>query len=604
MVNRQQWLVLIVFATAFHGNNVAWAASGQLRVLVVHASRQDTQLPLLTDHDLPRILNTRLSQSVDYYAEYIDAPRIPAPQFERAFRDYLRAKYRNQRFDLVIAMQDVAWDFVRKYRSVLFPRTPIVFSSRNRNVARPRNSTGVVSEINLRATLDFALTLQPETKEVFVVTGASNRDKVYENLARAQLRGFEPRVALTYLAGLPRTELERRVATLPEASIVYYLLFYQDRTGENQNPIEFLARLTSLANRPTYSWSDATIDHGVVGGRLEDQSSLIEAVAGTAVRILKGERADTIPVSTIDPTVAQVDWRQLQRWHINESRVPSGTSALFRQSAPNDDDDVQLAVLWPVPFAVVLIAVMAVWTHRRRKTQGDAHGSPLAKIRLEDRLRDLGRRLLKAQEEERSRIALELHDDVSQQAVALAIDLQRITDAPPGTAQKIVRDAQTRVKSLLKSVHDLSHRLHPANLRLVGLLGALGQLQRDLSRPGIMITVSSENVEAILPDDIALCLFRIAQEAMQNAIKHSGARNIKVQLKGGNEAIALTVIDDGAGFDVAAATGKGLGLMSMQERAESVGGMLKVVSRKGAGTRLQVTVPFRAPRHEATSIAS
>jgi len=172
MVKCQQWLVLLLFAAAFHENGVAWAASGQLRVLVVHSTRQDTQLPLQTDHDLPRILNTRLSQTVDYYAEYIDAPRIPTLQNERAFRDYLRAKYRNQRFDLVIAMQDVAWDFVRKYRSVLFPRTPIVFSSRNRNVARPVNSTGVVAEINLRGTLDFALTLQPNTKQVFVVSGA------------------------------------------------------------------------------------------------------------------------------------------------------------------------------------------------------------------------------------------------------------------------------------------------------------------------------------------------------------------------------------------------------------------------------------------------
>jgi|RhiMetdeSRZDD1v2_1073273.scaffolds.fasta_scaffold57189_3 signal transduction histidine kinase len=604
MVKRQlSLLVLFVFSTAFHGTKVLWAASGQPRVLVVYSTRQDTQLPLLTDRNLPGILNNRLSRPVDYYAEYIDATRIPTRQQERAFRDYLRTKYRNQRFNLVIAMQDVAWDFVRKYRSALFPRTPVVFSSRNRNVPRPVNSTGVVSKINLRGTLDFALTLQPETKHVFVVTGASNRDKVYENLARAQLRGLESRVALTYLAGLPRTELEQRVATLPEKSIVYYLLFYQDRTGENQNPIDFLVRLTALANRPTYSWSDSTMDHGVVGGQLEDQSSLIEAVAETSARVLKGQRADTIPISTPDVTVAQVDWRQLQRWKISESRVPSGTSVLFRQDAP-DGDDVQLAALWPVPLAVVLIAAMAVWTQRRRKTHGDQHGSPFGKIRLEDRLRDLGRRLLKAQEEERSRIALELHDDVSQQAVALAIDLQRINDSAQGSAQKIVRDAQKRVKSLLKSVHDLSHRLHPANLRLVGLLAALGQLQRDLSRPGITITVASENVAAILPDDIALCLFRIAQEAMQNAIKHSGARSIQVQLKGGQDAIALRIIDDGVGFDVEAAAGKGLGLISMLERAESVGGTLKVVSRKGAGTRLQVTVPCRTSQHQASSIAS
>jgi signal transduction histidine kinase len=108
----------------------------------------------------------------------------------------------------------------------------------------------------------------------------------------------------------------------------------------------------------------------------------------------------------------------------------------------------------------------------------------------------------------------------------------------------------------------------------------------------------------VLPDDIALCLFRIAQEAMQNAIKHSGARTLRVQLKGHDEAIALKIIDDGNGFDVSAAAGKGLGLISMHERAESVGGTLRVVSRKGAGTRLQVTVPFRPSQRQASSIAS
>ncbi len=604
MVKRQPWLVLLLFTTSFHATSVVEAAPDQPRVLVVHSTRQETQLALLADRDLPRILSKRLSRAVDYYAEYIDAARIPTLQHERAFRDFLYAKYRNQRFDLVVAMQDVAWDFVRKYRRTLFPRTPIVFSSRNRNVSRPVNSTGVISEIDLRGTIDFALTLQPDTRQVFVVTGSSSRDKLYENLARVQLRALAPRVTFTYLSGLPRAELEKRVATLPESSIVYYLLFYRDTNGENQNPVEFLDRLTALANRPTYSWVDSTIDHGVVGGRLEDQSSLVQAVADTSVRVLTGKRADTIPVSTVEATVAQVDFRQLQRWRIDESRIPSGTSVLFRQDPLSGGDNQVVAALWPVPIAAVLIAAMAVWTHRRRKTQGDAQGSPFGKIRLEDRLRDLGRRLLKAQEEERSRIALELHDDVSQQAVALAIDLQRINDSPPGTAQEILHDAQNRVKSLLKSVHDLSHRLHPANLRLVGLLGALGQLQRDLSHPGITITISSGNVAPVLPDDIALCLFRIAQEAMQNAIKHSGARTIRIQLNGNTEVIALAIIDDGAGFDVSRAAGKGLGLISMHERAESVGGTLKVASRKGAGTHLQVTVPFRTPQHRANSIAS
>jgi signal transduction histidine kinase len=600
-MGRRSWrrLVLTLFATTLFGTNVL-GASDQPRVLVVHSTRQESQLTRIADRDFPTVLSNQLARSIDYYSEYLDSARIAGPQQERAFRDLLFAKYRRRRLNLVIAMQDTAWDFVRKYRSQLFPDTPVVFLSRNSNVPRPANTTGVISQINFRATLDMALLLQPEVRRVFVVTGASSRDKQYENLARLQLHTLEPRVTVTYLAGLPRAELERRVAMLPEASIVYFLLFYQDGNGENTNPLEFLTRLTALANRPAYSWVDAAMGRGIVGGRLENQSSLVQAAADMSTRILRGERADTIALSTADLTLPQVDSRQLRRWGIAESRVPSGTRVLYDEQDSGDSTWLQLAV-WPVSLTVVVLAAMVVWTQRRRKTSV----SPFGAIRLEDRLRDLGRQLLKAQEEERSRIALELHDDISQQAVALAIDLQRIIDGSTEQVRRIVRDAQKRVKGLLKSVHDLSHRLHPANLRLVGLVSALSQLQRDLSRPGITITVFSENVAPILPDDVALCLFRIAQEAIQNAIKYSGARNIRVQLQGETQRITLNIIDDGTGFDVESAAGKGLGLLSMHERAESVGGTLKIVSRKNAGTRVQASVPLAAPAaHVSHTIAS
>jgi len=600
-MGRRSWrrLVLTLFATTLFGTNVL-GASDQPRVLVVHSTRQESQLTRIADRDFPTVLSNQLARTIDYYSEYLDSARIAGPQQERAFRDLLFAKYRRRRLNLVIAMQDTAWDFVRKYRSQLFPDTPVVFLSRNSNVPRPANTTGVISQINFRATLDMALLLQPEVRRVFVVTGASSRDKQYENLARLQLHTLEPRVTVTYLAGLPRAELERRVAMLPEASIVYFLLFYQDGNGENTNPLEFLTRLTALANRPAYSWVDAAMGRGIVGGRLENQSSLVQAAADMSTRILRGERADTIALSTADLTLPQVDSRQLRRWGIAESRVPSGTRVLYDEQDSGDSTWLQLAV-WPVSLTVVVLAAMVVWTQRRRKTSV----SPFGAIRLEDRLRDLGRQLLKAQEEERSRIALELHDDISQQAVALAIDLQRIIDGSTEQVRRIVREAQKRVKGLLKSVHDLSHRLHPANLRLVGLVSALSQLQRDLSRPGITITVFSENVAPILPDDVALCLFRIAQEAIQNAIKYSGARNIRVQLQGETQRITLNIIDDGTGFDVESAAGKGLGLLSMHERAESVGGTLKIVSRKNAGTRVQASVPLAAPAaHVSHTIAS
>jgi len=249
------WAVLLLLLQAVLLSGTASAASRQPRVLVLHSTRQDTQLALLADRDLPRILSTQLSQTIDYYPEYMDLARIPNPQHEAAFRSLLDRKYRGQRFDLVIAIEDPAWQFVRKHGAKLFPGAPVVFTSAERDVPRPRNSTGVISEVNLRGTIDFALTLHPEVTRIYVVSGASSRDRVYEKLARTQLRSFERRVMLTYLAGLPRAELEQRVATLPERSIVYYLLFYQDRNGENVQPLDFLPRLTHLANRPPSSWS-------------------------------------------------------------------------------------------------------------------------------------------------------------------------------------------------------------------------------------------------------------------------------------------------------------------------------------------------------------
>lgn len=596
---RQSLVTLLLVPTILPGSDAS-AATRQTRVLVLHSTRQDTQLAVLADQELPRILTSRLSRTIDYYAEYMDPARIPDQQHDAALRDFLYEKYRDQPFDLVIALQEVAWQFVRRHQEKLFPGTPVVFSSTEPDVVRLQNSTGVIYPLNLRGTLELALKLQPEVTRVFVVSGASKRDRVYETLARAQFRSFERRVIFTYLIGLPRADLERRVATLPERSIVYYLLFYRDGAGENLNPLEFLDHLTVVANRPIYSWVDSTLNHGVVGGRLRDQSALVQAVADKSIRVLQGHRPGTIPVSTLDVSAARVDWRQLQRWHISDSRVPSGTRVYYRQSGSSTAGSrypftvgVPMLVWLAIAFGVVMLAL-----RRRRRNAHNKHPHTKAP-RLDERMRDFGWRLLKAQEEERSRIARELHDDISQQAAVLTIDLERAIGSArrrSGEARKLVRGALAHAKNLSKSVHDLSYKLHPEHLRVVGLVGALAQLQRELSRPGLVITVSAENVAPRLPDEVALCLFRVAQEGIHNAIKHSGARRISVQLSGDHDGLLLTVTDDGGGFDVGAASGKGLGLIGMKERVEAVGGSLDVVSRRGAGTRLDVAVPLAARR--------
>jgi signal transduction histidine kinase len=248
-----------------------------------------------------------------------------------------------------------------------------------------------------------------------------------------------------------------------------------------------------------------------------------------------------------------------------------------------------------VVVQAALIVGFLVQAAKRRRAEQQVHQSQAALRRSSERIRDLAGRLLSAQEAERARIARELHDDVGQQLSVLTLDLQLLSGSGQ-TSDDAAKVAQAveRSDQIAKSIHDLSHRLHPSKLQLVGLVPALTGLQRELSESSeIDITFMRDQVPAHLPHDFTVCLFRVAQEALQNAVKHSGARNVSMYLQGTPDGVVLTIIDDGVGFDVDAAWGKGLGLVSMSERLESIGGTLVINSAPNAGTRLEIVVPVR-----------
>jgi signal transduction histidine kinase len=577
---------------ALHPVDTARSADRQKQVLVLYSTRRDAQIAVVGDRELPRILGKGLSGGLDFYSEFIDQTRFPDPL-------HLRVKYEAQRFDIVIAMGDGPRDFVSQNRDDIFPDTPVVFFG-DTGAGRPmENATGVIGIQNFKGTLDLATALQPNIRHVFVVTD----DKEYESAARAQFRSFEPRLTITYLTGLVTKELENRLATLPADSIVYYLVVSRDGAGENFHPLEYLDRMAAVATAPIYSWVDSAMDHGIVGGSLKDQTAQTEAVGQLALRVLQGEPADSIPTTTRDLNVAQVDWRQLQRWGISEARVPSGTLIRFKEPSAWDRYRVYVLGAAAVLLAqTALIAGLLVQRKRRRHAEDQVRGSQAELRASYDRIRDLGSRLLNAQDTERSRIARELHDDISQQVALLAIDLEMLTGPVQTDREELVTDALTRAQGLAKSVHDLSHRLHPAKLRLIGLIPSLQALQREMSRAEVAITFTPDNVPSSVPPDLTLCLFRVVQEALQNALKYSKARQVSVHLRGTPKGIELTIVDDGVGFDVNGAWGKGLGLISMRERLEALGGTLAIRSKAGAGTRLEVVVPLQVAESAETTV--
>ena len=564
-------------------------------MLVLYSTNQDAPMADAGDRELPRILEQGLQEDVEYFAEYIDQGRFPDPEYQAALSDFLRVKYRGHQIDLIIPIQAAAVQFVNQRRNELFPDTPVVFLTLSSPTAHLANSTGVIADLDLAGTLALAVELQPDIRNVFVVSGASGPGREYARLARAQLQPFERRLEITYLSGLATKDLEARLATLPERSIVYYLVVYQDGAGEAFGPKAYSERVASVARAPTYTWSDAVMGLGLVGGSLLDRQAMMEAVGQLAVRVLRGERADSIPTSSPSLNVSQVDWRQLRRWGISEARVPAGTLVRFKEFSAWERYRIYILGAAAILLAQsALIAGLLVQRSRRRHAEEEVRASQAELRSSYERVRALGAGLLSAQDTERARIARELHDDVSQQVALLEVDLELLTDAVDGKGDGLTEEALSRAHAIARSVHDLSHRLHPAKLRLMGLVPALNGLQRELSRSDVAVTFTHDNVPARLSPDLTLCLFRIVQEALQNALKYSRAANVSVHLGGGPEGLALTIVDDGVGFDVNAAWGTGLGLMSMRERLEAIGGTLEIRSAPGTGTRLEIRTPLPA----------
>ena len=700
----------------------AWAQAQQVRRILI-INEVGTSYPGINIID--KGIRGSLQDSpyhLEFYTEYMDTMLFPDAADQKLFRDFYIRKYQSRQPDVIITVGSSPLQFMQEAHQKAFPGVPIVFCLPHGSVPGvpelDSSFTGVENDIAAVETIDAALRLLPDTKNVVVAGGTSTYDRKEQAVIKQQLKTFEGRLNIFYLTDLPMTVLLNRLRHLPEHTIVLLTSFGRDTAGTH-----FVAgsesgpKIVAAANAPVFSLIDIFLNHGEVGGDLSSLDQQGRVVGNLALRMITGEKPQDAP-RVKQVTSYMFDWRALKRWGLHEKNLPPGSIVLNRELT------VWKLYKWYIIGGLSLILLEALligslfWQHSRRKEverelvdtlesaqeseqrfrlvansapvmiwmtgadksctyvnqpwlkftgrsfksqlgngwtevihaediQGCLHtyeqsfhrrepftmqyrvqryngdyrwildtGVPMfnsdglfvgyigsaiditERKLAEEALSSMSRRLIDAQEQERTRIARELHDDINQRIAMLGVELDILQQCPPGSGlgiRKRLLEVSLHLAEIGSEVQAISHRLHSSKLEYLGLAAACKSFCREVAeRNKVTIDLKVEDIPAV-SRDISLCLFRVLQESLNNAIKHSGAQHFEARLHGTLKEIQLTVRDHGIGLDPdAAMRGQGLGLISIRERVSLVKGTLLIASKPMEGTEIRVRVPVVA----------
>lgn len=573
-------------------------------VLTVQWSSEDFPTNPVVDGAIRQVLSSRSNVLIDYYAEYLESDRFPPAEAAAALRDYIRAKYHGRQIDLVIAISEPALQFVLRYRHELFPNAPVVFTGTTAPPPRVRSEgaglTGVLSDVAFRETLQLALKLHPSTEQVFVIADGASPD-FWAGVRDALSAAAPPPVKLVYVNEPSIERLTAAIKTAPRRSIVLYIRYSLESPGNMVFPAAVSRAVAEASPVPVYGAQASYVGQGIVGGAIRSPQALGTRAAELALQILDGTRAQDIPLEN-ERLVPTFDWRQLRRWGIDAARLPAGSVIQFK--GPTAWELYRwyiVGALSLVAFQALLISGLLAQHARRRRAEEVNRASDAALRTSYERIRELAGRLINAQEAAQTRIAGDLHDDVGQELAGISIAVSNLKrwrrNVQEIATQEALSVLQRRALGLVDRVRRLSHDLHPGTLRHVGLAGALDTYCLEVERQyGVEVVFTSEGDLRRISDEAALCLFRIAQEAMRNATTHGKARHLTIAARSLERDVQLTITDDGIGFDLEAARreGSGLGLVTMEERARVAGGYVQFVTQPGNGTTIRARIPASA----------
>jgi signal transduction histidine kinase len=574
-------LLLLALCVAFGAE-----ATGPQRVLIVHSFGRDFA-PYDTIAAVFRTeLARRSSEPIVFVEANLDYRRAANDREQRAFLDYLRARFDDGPPDVVVTIGPPAARFYVRHRSELFPAVPAVFGALDARflgqLTLSPNDAFVAGKVDLPRLVGNILQLLPDTETLAVVIGASETERFWRGELQREFAPFAGRVRFEWLDALSLAQMKERVAKLPPRSAILYGLLIVDAAGVPHERQDALANLYAAANAPIFGLYENELGKGVVGGPYSSQRTNGEHLAAATLRALSAPATAQPQIDVVGFEPPVYDWRELARWNIDRARLPSGAEIRFRPPSIWEQHRVAVvATSAALVLQTALIAALLLQRARRRRAEAESKG--------------LAGRLVTAHEDERRRLARELHDDVTQRLAGLAIEAAMLEGGEKGSARgEAAHSIRAGLVALGEDVHALSYRLHPSVIEDLGLVEALKiECDRVANQGSLEVNFDSREVPKRLPADASLCLFRVAQEALRNIQRHARASRVDVSVAGKDGGIALAVRDNGAGFDASRAGERAsLGLASMRERVRTLGGRLEIESGGGNGTKLSAWVPL------------